>query len=226
MLNLLSLGNSGSFAGSPNVQTGTTYTVLPSDYGRIVTFNNASAITVTLPQQSTNATFAGFWFQYQNIGAGTVTFVKEGSETFTPASNTTAATGASGIIWRNTTTNWNNFGGTAIKNMPNLAPVDVNITTSNTIVLSGYVGTTTTLLGIYQKCRALTTAGTFAIKKNGTSLTGLESVVPSTAGSYVTCTGTGADNVLVRGDQITIVADGSLVLVLDLNITPDITLGF
>lgn len=32
-----------------NVQTGTTYTVAPTDHGRIVSLNNASAVTVTVP---------------------------------------------------------------------------------------------------------------------------------------------------------------------------------
>ena len=41
------------FNGPPSVQTGTTYTISPDDYGKIVTFSNASAVTVTLPQQST-----------------------------------------------------------------------------------------------------------------------------------------------------------------------------
>ena len=152
-----------------------------------------------------------------------VTFVKEGSETLT--GNTTAVQYAGGIIERNTTTNWHNFGGTAT--LPLFGShVDINITTSNTIVITGYVGTASTLVGVYQKCRALTTAGTFAIKKNGTTLTGLGSIVPSTAGSYTTATGTGSDNVLARGDQITIVADATLALVLDLGLSLDLTASF
>src|SRR6185312_7753448 len=55
-----------------NAQTGTTYTVSSTDCGKLVTFNNASAVAVTLPQ-ATGSFAAGFAFYVQNIGAGTVT---------------------------------------------------------------------------------------------------------------------------------------------------------
>lgn len=216
--------NNAQFRSPVNAQTGTTYAVLESDCGKIVTFNNAAAITVTLPQQSTTTTAAGFFFWYINLGAGTVTFVKEGAETLN--GNSTSLTNSSGKIMRNTTTNWQSFGGSAVSNMFGMALDIGTITTSQTIVIKGYVGTTVTLLGINQKCRALTTAGTFAIQKNGVGLSGLTAIVPSTAGSYTTATGTGSDNVLVRGDQLTIVANGTLVGVLDLNIDLDITQTF
>jgi len=55
-----------------NAQTGTTYTVLTTDRGKLVTHTNASAIAATLPQAS--ATFPDGWFMdVQNRGAGTVT---------------------------------------------------------------------------------------------------------------------------------------------------------
>lgn len=110
MLNSIGFSGQTSFNGAPNAQTGTTYAVLPSDYGRLITFSNASAVTVTLPQQSTNTTFAGFWFDYINLGAGALAFVKEGSETLTGVS--TAVQYAGGKFVRNTTTNWHNIGGT------------------------------------------------------------------------------------------------------------------
>ncbi len=165
-----------------NAQTGTNYTLAATDAGKIITLNNASAVTVTLPQQSTITTVAGFWCHLRNIGAGTVTVVKEGAETLN--GNTTMITNAEMIVERITTTAWTTFGGTAIINMPGIHQDLATLTTNQTIVLSGYIGTTCTLLGVYQKCRALTTAGTFAIKKNGTTLSGLGSIVPSTAGSW------------------------------------------
>lgn len=55
-----------------NAQTGTTYTVLTGDYGKIVTHTNGSAIAVTLPQAG--ATFPANWFCFvENRGAGAVT---------------------------------------------------------------------------------------------------------------------------------------------------------
>jgi hypothetical protein len=59
-----------------NAQTGTTYTVLNADAGKLITFSNAAAIAVTLPQAGT-ANFApgnaGSIFSVLNLGAGTVT---------------------------------------------------------------------------------------------------------------------------------------------------------
>lgn len=56
-----------------NAQIGTTYTVLTGDRGKWVTFSNASAVAVTLPQAN-GTTFGGGWYFYaENIGAGLVT---------------------------------------------------------------------------------------------------------------------------------------------------------
>lgn len=54
-----------------NAQTGTTYTLVSSDRAKLVTFNNASAVAVTLPAASTFG--AGWYFYVENRGAGTVT---------------------------------------------------------------------------------------------------------------------------------------------------------
>lgn len=55
-----------------NAQTGTTYTVVSGDATKLVTFSNASATAVTLPQ-ATGSFAAGFAFDMENLGAGTVT---------------------------------------------------------------------------------------------------------------------------------------------------------
>ena len=55
-----------------NAQTGTTYTVLAGDYGKLITHSNGSAIAVTLPQ-ATGAFGTGWSCWVENIGAGTVT---------------------------------------------------------------------------------------------------------------------------------------------------------
>lgn len=58
---------------SRNAQTGTTYTVLSGDRSKHVTYSNANAIAVTLPQAN-SSTFGGGWFSWhENVGAGTVT---------------------------------------------------------------------------------------------------------------------------------------------------------
>jgi hypothetical protein len=56
-----------------NAQTGLTYTVLSSDRGCFVTFDNAAAVEVILPQAGTAGFDAGFSFMAVNVGAGIVT---------------------------------------------------------------------------------------------------------------------------------------------------------
>lgn len=56
-----------------NAQTSTTYTFVSTDATKLVTFNNASAIAVTLPVATTTGFGAGFSLDVQDLGAGTVT---------------------------------------------------------------------------------------------------------------------------------------------------------
>jgi hypothetical protein len=58
-----------------NPQVGTTYTVLGSDLGKLVTLTNASAVAVTLPQATAaSGLFAAGWnATFENRGAGAVT---------------------------------------------------------------------------------------------------------------------------------------------------------
>lgn len=78
-----------------NAQTGTTYTFncYPPDAGKLVTFSNASAVAVTLPQAGHTCFPAGWWADVTNLGAGTVT-VTPGTSTINGASSYTVATGA------------------------------------------------------------------------------------------------------------------------------------
>lgn len=62
-------------SGGINAQTGTTYTLLSTDNGKIVTLTNASAITVTVP----SGLAVGFTCQCIQGGAGTVTFSASGT---------------------------------------------------------------------------------------------------------------------------------------------------
>jgi hypothetical protein len=58
-----------------NAQTGTSYTPVISDRGLIVTMNNASAQTLTIPPNSSVAFVIGNSFQVIGLGAGEVTMV-------------------------------------------------------------------------------------------------------------------------------------------------------
>lgn len=86
-----------------NAQTGTTYTVLANDCDpagkRLVTFNNAAAVAVTLPQAGVNGTFSnGCQLNFLNIGLGAVTVTPTTSTINGQASIVLASAGASAVI--------------------------------------------------------------------------------------------------------------------------------
>lgn len=56
-----------------NAQTGTTYTLVITDNGRLVTLSNAAAIALTVPLNATVAYATGAIINVQQIGAGQVT---------------------------------------------------------------------------------------------------------------------------------------------------------
>lgn len=99
-------------------------------------------------------------------------------------------------------------------------PLLIQTVANNTYTYIGKAGSSGTILGIYEEARALTTAGTFAITINGTNVTGLTAVVPTTAGSY---TSASALNTFNRGDKIQVTYSGTSV-VLDHTLTLDVTL--
>lgn len=70
-----------------NAQTGTTYTLVAADLGKLVTTSNASAITVTIPP---SVFAAGNQINVQSIGVGLTTFAAGAGVTIT-------STGASAV---------------------------------------------------------------------------------------------------------------------------------
>jgi hypothetical protein len=88
---------SGVNVGDVNAQTGTSYTVVASDQGKLVTFNNASAVAVTLPQ-ATGQFGAGWFVAVRNYGAGTVTITPTTS-TIDSGASVTVATDAHCFIY-------------------------------------------------------------------------------------------------------------------------------
>lgn len=80
-----------------NAQTGTTYTVLATDFRKLVSHANASPIAVTLPQAS--ASFpAGWWYLTVNLGAGEATITPTTS-TINGAATLALAQGEGAIIF-------------------------------------------------------------------------------------------------------------------------------
>ena len=71
-----------------NAQTGTSYTFVLDDAGKLVTANNASAITVTIPPESSVAYPVGTQLNIVQKGAGQVTFAQGSGVTI----NSTGAT--------------------------------------------------------------------------------------------------------------------------------------
>jgi hypothetical protein len=80
------------FAANMNTQTGTSYTLLASDNGKIITLNNASAITLTVP-----ALFTGFNCMIVQLGAGEVTLTPS-STTISNRSSYTKTAGTNAIV--------------------------------------------------------------------------------------------------------------------------------
>lgn len=68
-----SYGGGTLFEGGVNAQVGTSYTVVATDEAKLLTFSNAAAIAVTLPQATTAGFTVGAVFHVFNIGAGTAT---------------------------------------------------------------------------------------------------------------------------------------------------------
>ena len=95
--NVLAVGGSGgvdlggnalsNFDASVNEQTGTSYTLLASDLGKIVKFTNGSAITVTLP----SGLGLGFTATVIQYGAGQITFSTSSSTLYNRQSHTKTA---------------------------------------------------------------------------------------------------------------------------------------
>ncbi len=87
----LSTGVTGTLPVLINAQTGTTYTVLAGDQGKVVTQSNGSATAVTLPQ-ATGSFTTGWSSTELNLGAGLVT-VTPTTSTINGASTAVLATG-------------------------------------------------------------------------------------------------------------------------------------
>lgn len=184
-----------------NAQTGTTYTLVADDYAKLITFNNASPITVTLPQQSTLATTTSFFCEVLNLGVGAITYVKQGAETID--GNTTQNQYTRVKIGRPTTTKWSVVYGTALKpSQIEAARVPSVPVAGTTYVLVAKAKDPFTITGFVQQATSLATAGTYTININGVAVTGLSAVANTTA---ITETAATALNSVSAGDQVTIV---------------------
>jgi hypothetical protein len=159
-----------------NAQTGTTYALLTTDYGKLLTFNNSGSVAVTLSSATTTGFTAGYSFDVENLGAGTVTITPttstiNGASTLTIAQNHGCTVTSDG-------TNYQVSACTAIGAGPGTV-TSVAMTVPSFLSISG---------------SPITSTGTLALSLSGTALPvangGTGTTTPGlVAGTNVTITG-------------------------------------
>lgn len=121
-----------------NAQTGTSYTFVAGDKGKLVTTSNASAIAVTLPQ-ATGSFTTGWSVTIQNKGAGTVTITPTTS-TIDGASSLTLTTNQ-GVFLASDGTNYSTFRGVSAAGTGDMVLASVQtVTGAKTFGSAGAVG--------------------------------------------------------------------------------------
>jgi hypothetical protein len=93
-----------------NAQTGTTYTPVLADNGKLVTLSNASAITLTVPTNASVAYATGAQINIQAIGAGQVTVVGDTGVTVNGTGTKLRAQWSAATIVKTATDTWTLIG--------------------------------------------------------------------------------------------------------------------
>ena len=83
--------NGGQINLQVNAQTGTSYTTVLADNGKLITLSNASAITATIPPNSSVAYPIGAQINFVQLGAGQVTFIQGSGVTIVSTGATASA---------------------------------------------------------------------------------------------------------------------------------------
>lgn len=123
-----------------NAQTGTSYTIVSGDLGKLVTFSNAASVAVTLPQ-ATGSFAAGASFDVQNLGVGVVTITPttstiNGAATLTLAQNTGCTITSDGTNYQISACTAKTTGGTVTSITCNAGLSGGTFTTSGTCSLN------------------------------------------------------------------------------------------
>lgn len=71
---IVAMANKTSGLSAINVQTGTSYTLALTDSSKLITLDNGSAITLTIPPSSSVAFDVGTQILVEQLGTGVVTF--------------------------------------------------------------------------------------------------------------------------------------------------------
>lgn len=93
-----------------NAQTGTTYTLVLTDRDKLVTLDNASPITLTVPLNSSVAYATGTVVNIQQIGAGQVTVVGASGVTLNGTGTKTRAQWSAASLIKTATDTWTLIG--------------------------------------------------------------------------------------------------------------------
>ena len=90
-----------------NAQTGTTYTLVAADKGKMVTLSNAAAITLSIPTNATTAFAIGTRIDILQLGAGQVTVSPTGI-TLVSSGTKRKLTGqySAASLWKQGTDTW------------------------------------------------------------------------------------------------------------------------
>lgn len=167
-----------------NAQTGTTYTLLAGDAGKVVSLSNAASIAVTVPQ-ATGSFAAGYGAEFQDIGAGVPTLTTSTSVFDNGLGTLIMAKGQSAYIWSDST-NWHSVlslpvvatstllgNSSGASNYPVAQTMGSGVITALGVALSGAGGVTTTVV-------------------SGTSALGTSAISSGACASVVTTAATGA----------------------------------
>lgn len=93
-----------------NAQTGTTYTPVLADNGKLITLSNASAITVTIPTNASVTYPTGAQINIQQIGAGQVSVVGDTGVTVTGTGTSLRLQYSAATLVKTGTNSWNMIG--------------------------------------------------------------------------------------------------------------------
>jgi hypothetical protein len=114
-----------------NDQTGTSYTLVLADGGKLVTFSNAAAVSLTVPTNASVAFPTGVRIKLTNKGAGTVTVAGAGGVTLN-GNQLTIAQNRSAMLYKLDTNTWVMTADPTIPGDPGLAFITGTTFTTST----------------------------------------------------------------------------------------------
>ena len=116
-----------------NNQTGTSYTLVLADGGKLVTFSNAAAVSLTVPTNASVAFPTGVRIKLTNKGAGTVTVAGAGGVTLN-GNQLTMAENRSAMLYKLDTNTWVMTADPSIPSDPGLAFITSSTFSASTAV--------------------------------------------------------------------------------------------